>query len=144
MKRFDPGSISQSRFLRGRYGPDELGRFLSVLGVAAVILTILARLLGSGFFSAVFSLLAVLSVGWCYWRILSRNFARRQAENLAYRSARQRLGDWLCLQKDCFSQRKEYAFFRCPGCGRTVRVPKGKGRLRITCRHCGYTFEKKT
>ena len=48
------------------------------------------------------------------------------------------------LLKSCFRQRKDYAFFRCPSCREIVRVPRGKGKIRITCPRCGYAFEKKT
>ena len=45
--------------------------------------------------------------------------------------------------KDRFSQRKSYRFFKCPGCGTYIRVPKGKGKIHIKCR-CGYTLYRKT
>ena len=40
--------------------------------------------------------------------------------------------------------RGKNAFFRCPSCKEVVRVPRGKGKIRITCPRCGYAFEKKT
>ena len=91
--------------------------------------------------------LSRLSMGlliWCYSRIFSKNVTRRRAENDSYLRKQASVTDWFRLRRDCFRQRKEYAFFRCPGCGRTVRVPKGKGKVRITCRQCGFSFEKKT
>ena len=36
-----------------------------------------------------------------------------------------------------FEMRKEYRIFRCKGCGRNIRVPRGKGKLEITCPLCG-------
>lgn len=140
MRRFDRNSIS--RFLSGRYGPDELSRFLSLGGIAAILLSLLTR--GVPGLSGLLSLLAVGMIVWCYYRILSKNMSARRAENSAYLARRQKVIDWYCLRRDCFRQRKDYAFFRCPGCGQTMRVPKGKGKLRITCRHCGYAFERKT
>ena len=108
MKRFGSGGTPRFRFMEGRYGADELGRFLSISGW----------------------------VIWCYSRVLSRNVTRRREENQKYLARRIGVEDWFALKRTCFDQRREYAFFRCPGCGKTVRVPKGKGRLRITCRHC--------
>ena len=144
MKRNFSGKSPNHRFLEGRYGADALGRFLSVAGCVSILLcllarwrelTVLANLLASG---------AVFLMVWCYSRILSRNIPRRQAENQRFLALGRGIADWFRLQRDCFRLRKDYAFFKCPGCGRTVRVPKGKGKLRITCRSCGFSFERKT
>ena len=129
--------------MEGRYGADELGRFLSIAGCAVMLLgLVLGRAAPS--FSKFLILLALGLVIWCYSRMLSKKTARRRVENEKYLRSLIKAEDWIALKRTCFDQRREYAFFRCPGCGKTVRVPKGKGRLRITCRHCGYSFEKKT
>ena len=129
--------------MEGRYGADELGRFLSISGCVTILLgLVLGRAVP--ILSKILILLALGLVIWCYSRVLSRNVTRRREENQKYLAWRIGVEDWFALKRTCFDQRREYAFFRCPGCGKTVRVPKGKGRLRITCRHCGYSFEKKT
>ncbi len=33
---------------------------------------------------------------------------------------------------------------KCPKCGITTRVPKGKGKIRITCPKCGEIFQRKS
>ena len=143
MRRFDLNGLRQSRFMAGRYGGDAFGRFLAICGFCVIILSVLTRA-GSGFVSGLLGFCALALVALCYGRMLSRNIGRRQEENRRYLVKKQRFLDWVALRRDCFRQRKDYAFFRCPGCGRTVRVPRGKGRIRITCRHCGFAFEKKT
>ena len=35
----------------------------------------------------------------------------------------------------------EYKYCSCPECARSLRVPKGKGRIRVTCPECGTKFE---
>ena len=144
MKRFDPGSRPRFRFMEGRYGADALGRFLSVSGCMIMLVCVIVRTLWNGILSNLLFSLSLIVLVWCYSRVLSRNIQARQKENQRYLQKSQALYDWFALRRDCFSQRKDYAFFRCPGCGRTVRVPRGKGRIRITCRHCGFSFEKKT
>ena len=143
MKRFGSGGPPRFRFMEGRYGADELGRFLSVSACAAILLGLLMRN-AVPVLSNIALTLGLAAVIWCYSRVLSRNMSRRREENSRYLGKRMAVQDWFDLKRTCFDQRKEYAFFRCPGCGRTVRVPKGKGRIRITCRHCGFSFEKKT
>ena len=143
MKRFGSGGSPRFRFMEGRYGVDELGRFLSAAGCITILLGLVLRRVSSSL-SGILILCAMAMVTWCYIRILSKNMSRRREENEKYLRKRIGVEDWFTLRRTCFDQRKEYAFFRCPGCSRTVRVPKGKGRVRITCRHCGYSFEKKT
>ena len=132
-----------SSFLNGRYGADALGRFLSVCGCVCILISLALR--GkSSFFTLVFSAAALALLIWCYVRIFSRNITRRSEENRKYLSYRNRFLGLFRLLGSCFRQRKEYAFFRCPSCREVVRVPRGKGKIRITCPRCGYAFEKKT
>ena len=144
MKRFDSGSKPRFRLMEGRYGADALGRFLSVSGCVIMLLAVIFRSVWNGILSNLLVSLALLCLILCYGRVLSRNISARQKENDRYLQKEHAVYDWFALKRDCFVQRRDYAFFRCPGCGRTVRVPKGKGRIRITCRHCGFSFEKKT
>ena len=139
------GSLRQliSSMLAGRYGADPLSRFLSVCACVCILLSVALR--GkSAFFALLFSVAALALIIWCYSRIFSRNIARRSAENRKYLSYRNRFTGSFRLLRSCFRQRREYAFFRCPSCREVVRVPRGKGRIRITCPRCGYAFEKKT
>lgn len=132
------------RFMSGRNGLDLYGRFLSVFSVAAILLALVTSALGMSSLSAFFTAICLASLIWTYWRLFSRNIAKRQEENRRYLAIRERVTSWFRLQKDRIRQRKDYAFFRCPGCRSIARVPRGKGRIRVTCRRCGYTFERKT
>lgn len=140
MKRFGSGGSSRFQFPADRYGADELGRFLSYTAMGCL----LVALIGPKSIKGSLSLISMGLLIWCYSRIFSKNVTRRRAENDSYLRKQASVTDWFRLRRDCFRQRKEYAFFRCPGCSRTVRVPRGKGHIRITCPHCGYTFDKKT
>ncbi len=133
-----------SSLLQGRYGVDALGRFLSLSACAVLLLALLLRGVGKGAVTSLLGTVAFAEIIWCYLRIFSRNAGRRAAENGRYLQLRGRFTGWFRLQRDRIRQRKEYAFFRCPGCRRITRVPRGKGRIRVVCRQCGYTFEKKT
>lgn len=128
----------------GRYGVDALGQFLSILGCVCFLLFLLARWGKNAVLANLLVSAAVFLLVWCYCRFLSRNIPRRQAENQKFLDLKHKITGWFRLKWDCFRLRKEYAFFKCPGCGRTVRVPRGKGKLRITCRSCGYSFEGKS
>ena len=91
-----------------------------------------------------FFYLFLLAAGVCIFRSLSRNIDRRQEEN-------RRLTAWIDRfrgHSETFTNRKEqwmeYKVFKCPSCGMKMRVPRGEGKIRVTCRQCGAVFEKKS
>ena len=140
------GRLAQalSRFMAGRYGTDQLARFMSCVSLIFITLSILTRSMGRDGLGSLFFYLCMVLLILCYFRMFSRDYSRRRRENEFYLDKKYRLASRLKLHRECFRQRKDYAFYRCPGCRQIVRVPRGKGKLRITCRRCGYSFEKKT
>ena len=144
MRRNGQGSARWRRFMEGRSGVDQFSRFLSLASCVVILLALIIRPAAEGRLSSGFVGLALAMLFWCYWRVFSRKIELRQKENLWYLEKRDKVTGWFRFQQDRFRQRKEYVFFRCPGCRTIARVPRGKGHIRITCRHCGYTFEKKT
>lgn len=124
----------------GRYGVDELGRFLTVFAMITLILSCLFRATVAG----IFWLLTLLSLVWNYFRMFSRKAEKRRAENRKYLALRYRVTGKLTGMRQRMSQKRYYRFFKCPGCGVTTRVPKGKGKIRITCPKCGENFIRKS
>ncbi|MDE6107572.1 MAG: hypothetical protein K2F83_02720 [Oscillospiraceae bacterium] len=124
------------RFMAGRYGPDQLNLALLVLCFALYLLSSLFRI-------QALNLLALLCLILSYFRLLSRNIPKRRAENAKFLEAVRPIVRWYNVKK-CRSQDKEHCYFKCPNCGQQLRVPKGKGKISITCRSCGVSFEKKT
>lgn len=123
----------------GRQGMDELSKCLFWLGLGFTALSaflpgVLGRLLGT---------LSLMALMFSFIRAFSRRIEQRELENRAYLMLLGRKRADYLAWKDRFSQRKEYKFFKCPGCGRYARVPKGRGRIHINCR-CGYTMYRKT
>ncbi len=129
-----------ARFMYGRYGMDPLGRFLLI---AALVLLVISMFLGS-VANLIFWVLGLAALVWCYARALSRKFDKRRAENNKYLRAKAAVMQWFSSVKTRWTQRKEYRFFRCPSCHALLRVPKGKGRIQLTCRKCGNRFERKS
>ena len=46
--------------------------------------------------------------------------------------------------KRMWKERKTTAFLKCPTCGQLLSVPKGKGRLRVTCPKCRTKMETRS
>ncbi len=128
------------KFMTGRYGVDEFSRFLNMVAMISLILSMLLDNLISG----VLWLLAIFTLVWSYIRLFSRNIYKRRAENNAYLTLRYKLTCKFSGWKQRQSQKRYYRFYKCPKCGITTRVPKGKGKIRITCPKCGEVFERKS
>ena len=131
-----------AQFMYGRYGYDQLSFFLLI---SSLVMMVLSRLLGGiPFLGFVLWLGQILAIAFCLVRVLSRNVYKRQKENAWYLKKSRAFSRWFRSAKDRWQQRKDYKFFRCPSCHSLLRVPKGKGKLLLTCRKCGNRFERKT
>lgn len=129
-----------ARFMAGRNGVDQLGR----AAMFAAMLLFLASVLTGGKLSQILLLLAVAAVIYVYFRMFSRNTGKRRAENGQYLSRTASLRNYFRSLGERWRQRRDYKFFRCPGCGTLLRVPRGKGKIRIVCRKCGNSFIRNT
>ena len=130
-----------ARFMIGRNGNDQLNRFLLL---ADVVLLLLASLLGRTALGSLLYLLVLALLGLTYFRMLSRNVYKRRSENEGYLRRKQQLLSRLRVMKERWKQRKDYKFFTCPSCRAVMRVPRGRGKIRIVCHKCGNTFMGKS
>lgn len=48
------------------------------------------------------------------------------------------------LAKRMWKERKTTSFIKCPVCGQILSVPKGKGKIRVTCPKCHTKMEAKS
>ena len=116
-------------FMEGRYGNDKLN--IAIL-VAGVVTGLLSSILPG---APVKMGLWVISYGlmiWAIFRCLSRNTYKRYQENRKYLQLLDRVKD------------REHRYYDCPKCHQRVRVPRGKGKISITCPRCREKFVRKT
>lgn len=123
-------------FMAGRNGNDKFNMFLLV---SALVCLILGRIIGSAA-GGLLSYAALALLIYSYFRMLSRNLYKRRKENDKYLKLRYSVTSYFKLQKERWAQRKEYKFFSCPSCRATLRVPRGRGKIKIVCRKCGTSF----
>ena len=125
------------RFMYGRYGQDDLSRFMIILALIFSVLSIFTRwvLLNS---------LGMILLFLTAFRMFSRNTSARAQENLGYLRARGKVIQFFKNIKLRLSQRSTHRFYRCPSCKQQLRVPKGKGLITIRCPKCKTSFERKT
>ena len=124
------------RFMYGRYGTDQFGQFL--FGTA-VVLTILNLLLHS----SLLLLLADVVIFYALFRMLSRNTYKRREENAKFLKKANPAIKWLRMQQT-IRKDKDHRYFKCPNCSQYLRVPRGKGKITVTCRSCGASFQEKS
>ena len=124
------------RVMYGRYGSDQLNVFLLV---SYVVLMLLSGLPGLGLLETI----ALVLIIWSVFRLLSRNYAARRAENAKFLKLAGPVIRWYRLRRTILRD-KEHRYFRCPNCGQQLRVPKGKGKITVTCRGCGASFQEKS
>lgn len=126
-----------ARFMAGRNGNDQFNLFL--LGVA-VVLAVISAFFRSGGFGSFLSVVVLALLAYVYFRMLSRNVYRRREENGKFMRFRYDMEGRLRAAKERWVQRKDYKFFSCPSCHTNLRVPRGKGKIKIVCRKCGTSF----
>ena len=124
------------RFLSGRYGTDQLC-------IALVIVSMAIALIGRIAESFFVQIPAYLLLIWALVRSTSRNFAARRHENEIFMRFWSPVEKWFRLQKNRFRDRKTHRYLVCPKCRNTLRVPKGRGEITITCPVCKERFDRK-
>lgn len=122
------------RFMYGRYGNDQLNLCLIGLYLVVYLLSAFTRVYALYWVSLVLMAVAL-------FRLLSRNLARRREENVRFLQAIAPLVRWFRLRRT-IRRDKEHRYFKCPNCGQQLRVPRGKGKITVTCRGCGASFQE--
>ena len=122
-------SRSLRRFMEGRYGSDKLNSY--ILGVALVVV-LLAALIRVPLLNLILHAVAYVLMFWSIFRSLSRNTYKRYEENRRFLRLLDQLRD------------RDHRYYSCPKCRQTVRVPRGKGKIAITCPRCREKFVRKS
>lgn len=130
------------RFMYGRYGTDQLSNFLFVLYLVLIVFQMAFR---GSIVGTILMFLSYAVVLVYFFRTFSRNIYRRQMENQKFMTAWKPVKNYFKFLKMRFQERNGVKkIFRCPKCHQTIRVPKGKGRIAITCPKCRFEFIKRT
>jgi len=126
-----------ARFMQGRNGVDQLSQFLNIVVLILLVVSIFTK-------SVILDWLPFVVMGYMYFRIFSRNIPKRSVENQKFCNMRYDFAIKKNNWKKEWEQRKIYRFFRCPMCHQKVRVPKGRGKICITCPKCRQEFVRRS
>lgn len=124
------------RFMAGRYGGDQFNRFLMIVALILVVLSMFGVP-----FTYLFGLICMV---YAYFRMFSRNIFKRRAENSVYLKYEYKVKQKLAVFKRDMKQRKTHHIYRCPSCKQKIRIPRGRGRIEIRCPKCSQTFIKRS
>lgn len=125
------------KLMIGRYGVDELSIFILIV---SIIFSILSRFIDSGIIPVVFMVTAVLA----YFRIFSKNITKRYEENNKFLKTWNPIKNKFNKKVKRLKNTKDYRHFKCPNCDQRLRVPRGKGKVAVTCPKCRTGIIKKT
>ncbi|MBE6537909.1 MAG: hypothetical protein E7671_00400 [Ruminococcaceae bacterium] len=124
------------RFMYGRYGADELYRFLTIAFYVVFFVNLVVR-------SYVLSALTIAILVWSVFRMFSKNIYARRLENQKYLKIKNSVASFFKLGKDRFRDRKTHVYRKCPKCRAVLRLPKRKGKHTVRCPRCSDSFEVK-
>jgi len=124
-------------FMIGRYGPDHLS-------IAMVVFSLVLSLLHGFIHLSPIMYVSYILLALTLFRMLSRNITRRRRENDVFIRYWWPIRTRVKRTLSNIKHRKTHRYLKCPSCGNTLRVPRGKGKLQITCPKCGERFIKKT
>jgi hypothetical protein len=79
-----------------------------------------------------------------YFRVLSKNISKRYQENVRFMKLWNPTKNWILKKVNRLRDMRTHRYYKCPKCSQTLRVPKGKGKIRIFCPICKSEFRKKS
>lgn len=123
------------RFMMGRNGFDEFSNFLIWVAFALCIVDLFVN-------STLLHTCFLIVMFYAYFRILSKNYTKRYQENQKFLQIKNTILGKFNSEKALMKQRKTHHIYKCPTCSQKIRIPKGKGRICITCPKCKTEFTK--
>ena len=128
--------LFQGRY--GSYGTDILTRFLLVIAVILLLISIVFTPLNFCYYIAFVILI------FCYFRLFSKNIAKRYQEKETFEKIYYKFINFLKKFKSNARQVKHYHIYTCPNCHQKIRIPRGKGLIMVRCPNCMTEFKEKS
>ena len=124
-------------FMSGRYGVDDFSKALLYATPALCLASLFTR-------NRMLNLLLTAGLVFIYYRMFSKNYSRRYQENLWYLRQKDKVMHFFRRQNSLAQQRKTHRIYTCPQCRQKIRIPKGHGKVQITCPQCKTAFIKRS
>ena len=126
------------QFMYGRNGVDGLG-------IAILVLNFIVRMFSP--FSILFYLLSWALLVLFIYRVFSKNLYQRRKENNFFMKYFYKVSNYFksatSIARERAIVKKTHKIYLCPKCKKRLKVPKGKGKIEISC-PCSHKFYKRT
>ncbi len=119
----------------GRYGSDQLNMALIIIAIAISIVSMFIPI-------PYFSFVGFIPIVYAFYRMFSKNIARRQQENYKFLKFWYGIKNFFKGIPQRIKDGRIYKYYSCPNCKQKLRVPRGKGKVNVTCPKCKTTFTK--
>ena len=127
-------------FFQGRYGAYGMDRLTRVLLVIAALFLVISFATPLGFLYYI----AFVILFYCYFRMFSKNIPARYKENEIFVKKTDRVASFFKNTGKKISEFRKYHIYKCPSCGQKIRIPRGKGKIAISCPRCKNEFVKRS
>lgn len=121
----------------GRYGSDQFTLFLSIAGLVLAFF-------GNFKYLRFLYFVGTAIIIYGLFRSLSKNYEARRKELNWYLVWSEKPKAQIKLFMNKIRDRKTHRYFKCKECKTVLRVPKGRGKIEITCPKCRMKIIKKT
>lgn len=125
------------KIMIGRYGVDQLSMALMGASILFSILSIFIK-------SPIITILYMITLILAFYRVFSKNISKRYQENNKFLRIWNIIKNKINYVPQRIKSLKDYRYFKCSNCKQTLRVPRGKGKLSITCPKCKNVMIKKS
>lgn len=125
-----------SKFMNGRYGLDNLSKFFMIMWFSLAAVNIFFR-------SSYIYAISLIPAFFFFFRVLSRNTVKRNAENVKYLAILNKCGSWLKFQWQKLREIGTHRYVKCPGCHAVLRLPRKTGKHTTVCPRCSHRFDIK-
>ena len=128
---------SLKKFMQGRYGRDQLSTFLFVISIALLMI--------GNFFDISFLLfISYVPLIIAIYRMFSKDVKKRSMENYKFAIFISPIYTKYKKVRNRIKLSKTLKYFKCHKCNAILRVPRGKGKILVTCPKCKTNIAKKT
>ena len=124
-------------FMKNRYGTDDLNYAILFVQIALIIVNFFFR-------STTVTIVIWVLFFLFYFRVFSKNISARRKELLIFQKYYSRIKQTFVILKKNLFKKDNYYYAICRNCRQMVRLPKGKGKIEVTCPKCGYHFDTRT
>lgn len=125
------------KIMKGRNGGDQL-----CMGL--LLLSFFISLIAGYLKQPIINYVSYIPFLICVYRMFSKDIEKRRMENYKFMIAISPLYSWFKKSSKRVKDMKTHKYYKCPNCKQKLRLPKGKGKISITCTKCKTKFVKKT